>query len=520
MSEAGQPGAATPGEHGDGTGQQDDLARSVSGWAPSATGWSGGGAAGGPREAASGWGRAEPASGWGASSPRHGDLPAPLPGLAAGAESSPRVNGHPHVNGVSHAGEESQAGRPAPVSAPPLAGDSGREADGDRLAVPAQRPAPTLERPADPPRGGDPDPGAARHFSDDQPAPRAGRWSDGNVPASAPPAGQVPPVGPAASGFEVPPGFHAPTADRAVAEQSASARGPYDWADRFPPEEVDPRGYPTAADASGVPHLPGGDRGGRFAPTEGAEGQSYRPPGPPEPARAGYPAESDHYPAYSAEPDRGGHPGDDRATRGRDENAAPPPPGWAGSDWNSPSWGGGWAPPWARGQGEPIGHRSHDDEGEPARRARDDEGEPARRARDDEAAGRRSRDDDEDAIGRRIRDDELAGRRERAEAEPVGPSRATAEQADPPPHEGRAVDWAPRSGRGYPPEPSRPYAAEPIRPYEPVRAEPIRPYQPVRAEPVRPYELARPGSEPRPGGDQATRPAAPEPAERPGWAGG
>ncbi|SCE69027.1 hypothetical protein GA0070563_101393 [Micromonospora carbonacea] len=455
MSEAGQPGAATPGEHGDGTGQQDDLARSVSGWAPSATGWSGGGDAGASREASSGWGRAEPASGWGASSPRHGDLPAPLPGPATRGEPATRVNGHPHVNGVSHPGDESRPGRPTPVSAPPHAEGAGWEADDDRLAVPAQRPASALERSA-PARGGDPDP-AARHSSDDQPVSRLGHWPDDDAPASAPPAGQAPPVDP---GFDAARGF---PADRAAPDHGATAGGPYDWAHRFPPEDDDPRGYPAAESG----------RGGH----------------PGEPGRGGYPGE----------PDRG-------PDRGRDETAAPPPPGWAGPDWNRPSWGGGWAPPWSRDQGEPV-----------ARRLRDDEGEPTRRSRDDGPAGRRLR-ADEDTADRRAGVDELAGRRARAEAEPNGPARPEAEQAGPPSREGRAADWAPPAGRGHPPEPVHPYAAEPTRPYEPVRAEPVRPYQPVRAEPVRPHEVPRPGSEPRAGSEPATRPA-PEPAERPAWAG-
>ncbi|KAB1901082.1 hypothetical protein F8274_30775, partial [Micromonospora sp. AMSO31t] len=198
MSESGQPGAATPGEHGDGTGQQDDLARAGSGWAPPATGW----ARGAP---AAGWPRADLTTGWGASSPRHGDLPAPLPGLTA--EDPPgRVNGR-HVNGIQHAGEEPPVTRQAPVSAPP-ADEPRRETGGDRLIVPAQRPAPAVEQPTV-----EADTGPSRHASDDPPAPRAARWAESG-PTSGPPALQVPPVGAAASGFEVPPGFHAPTADR------------------------------------------------------------------------------------------------------------------------------------------------------------------------------------------------------------------------------------------------------------------------------------------------------------------
>ncbi|MFJ6954754.1 hypothetical protein ACISRB_25380, partial [Micromonospora aurantiaca] len=109
MSETGQPGAATPGEHGDGTGQQDDPARTGGGWAPPPNGWSRGAPAPG------GWPYGD-LGGWAASSPRHGDLPAPLPGHSAPEPG--RVNGR-HVNGVHHAGEESPVTRQAPVSAPP-----------------------------------------------------------------------------------------------------------------------------------------------------------------------------------------------------------------------------------------------------------------------------------------------------------------------------------------------------------------------------------------------------------------
>ncbi|GAA4571113.1 hypothetical protein GCM10023176_31130 [Micromonospora coerulea] len=225
MSESGQPGAATPGEHGDGTGQQDDLARSVSGWAPPAAGWSRGGEAG--REPALVWRSPDPATGWGASSSRHGDLPAPLSGRPTD-EPPARVNGRPHVNGVRHAEEEPPVTRPAPVSAPP-ADEPRRDLDADRLAVPAPRPVPAVEQPS-----AEAEPGPARHSSDDPPAPRAPRWAEGNIPSSAPPAVQVPPVGTAASGFEVPPGFHAPTVERGAPEPIPSLSG--GWADPRPPE--------------------------------------------------------------------------------------------------------------------------------------------------------------------------------------------------------------------------------------------------------------------------------------------
>ncbi|MFF5071419.1 hypothetical protein ACFY2R_09485 [Micromonospora olivasterospora] len=420
MSETGQPGAATPGEHGDGTGQQDDLARSGNGWAPAAAGWSGDGA--GSREGLP-WRRAEGASGWAASSPRHGDLPAPLP--APDAEPPSRVNGHSHGPDVRRAGEEPPVVRQAPVSAPPV-----RETDSDRLAVPAQRPAPAMERSAGQHGAAEPDGGSARHASEEPPAPRAGRWSDPGVPSSAPPAMQVPPVGTAASGFEVPPGLHASVADRSGPGPAASAVPTSGWADRLPPDEPDPHVRPPAESA--YPSL------------------DDRPSRPPGEDRAGYP------PAAA-----------DRA----DERGTPPEPGWAGPDWNRPSWGGGWAPPWSREESAPTGRRSREDSA---------------------PVGRRSREDDEPA-GRRSREDRTAG-------------------------------WAPEPTRGYEPEPTRGYEPEPTRGYEPARDESPRPYQPLRAEAPRPYDVNRPDvnrsePEPRPAYDPAAQPA-PEPVDRSAWAGG
>ncbi|MFC4146350.1 hypothetical protein ACFO0M_08800 [Micromonospora mangrovi] len=252
MTESGQPGAATPGEHGDGTGQQDDLARSVSGWAPPVTGWSR--SAEGGRDALPSW--RQPDTGWGASSRRHGDLPDPLPGRPA-EEPPARVNGRPHLNGVHHADHEQPIARQTPVSAPPGSGEEPPRESADRLVVPAQRSAPVVERSA-----AEAEPGPARHASDEPPAPRASRRADPGVPSSAPPALQVPPVGAAASGFEVPPGFHAPTVDRPAAEPPLARS----WADRFPPEQ--PAAEPPAETprASAGPAGPSGDAGSAEEP--------------------------------------------------------------------------------------------------------------------------------------------------------------------------------------------------------------------------------------------------------------
>ncbi|MFJ6195819.1 hypothetical protein [Micromonospora sp. NPDC092111] len=309
MSETGQPGAATPGEHDDGTGQQDDLARSVSGWAPPATGWSGGADAPGYRETGSPWNRADPTAGWGGPSPlRHGDLPASFPVPAAGGDAP--HNGHAQLNGHGH-GDDLPSPVRHPVSAPPadprFGVDDRRDAEGDRLVVPAQRPASPAEQQYDPE--------ATRHSSDEPPSPRVSRWAEGNLPASAPPAVQVPPVGTAASGFEVPPGLHAPERGDAEPYPADEPRG---WAERFP-TEAGPHGWAERF-AAGSPTV-----------------------GPGEPPTAGR---------------RSASPADE--------------PDWSGPSWNRPSWGGSWAPSWSRDEDQPPGRRTR------AERAAEWSAEPAR----------------------------------------------------------------------------------------------------------------------------------------------
>ncbi|GIJ26298.1 hypothetical protein Vqi01_14600 [Micromonospora qiuiae] len=284
MSEAGQPGAATPGEHGDGTGQRDDLGRSVSGWPPSAPDWSWGG-----DDAAATWRHPGPPSGWATAAPRHADLPAPF-GEPTGPEQPARLNGH-HINGVRHSEEPSGGGQHSPVSAPPGPRDSGHDPGRDRLVLPAPRPGPPAEQPA------------------------AGSTG---LPTSAPPAVQVPPVGTAASGFEMPPGLHAPTAERSG---DAPVGGPpSEWDDAFPPEPA-----PEAR-----PELPG-------------SGRSVAPPAADRPPAPG--------------PDAGGQPPVEPPS------AEPERPSWARSgtanDW-APSWARGDAPSWPRGDDEPTGRRSRE----------------------------------------------------------------------------------------------------------------------------------------------------------------
>lgn len=422
MTEAGQPGAATPGEHGDGTGRQDDLARSASGWAPPATGWSR--SADGGREPGLGWRPAD--GGWAASSPRHGDLPATLPGLPVEAPPA-RVNGHPHVNGVPHAGEESPVSRQAPVSAPP-AEEQARDTGGDRPVVPAQRSAPGPERPP-----AEAEPG--RHSSDDPPAPRAARWAEGGVPSSAPPALQVPPVGAAASGFEVPPGFHAPTVDRSAAEpspgRSAAEPAPIsagDWAAAEP--QSGGRDWAAAEPASGPDWA---------AAAEPPLARDWADRFPPEPSAA-------EAPRFAGPP----HPAEE--------------PEWSGPSWNRPSWGGGWAPPWSREE-EPAGRPG------PDRRSAEWAPEPSRPYEPVQA--------------------EQSRPYEPVRAEPVGSYEPPRPAPMPAPEPSRAESTPP-----YEPSGAEPSRAEPTGPYRPSRADRSGPYEPRDREPAAPYESRdrRPGA--------------------------
>nr|WP_247671484.1 hypothetical protein [Micromonospora sp. M61] len=311
MSETGQPGAATPGEHGDGAGQHDDPSRSVSGWAPPAGGWPRAADHEDAREQAPRW-QPDPASGWRTSSTRHGDLPSPLAGLPGDLDPPTRVNGHnangvhhpDDANGVRRPGLEPTVGRPTPVSAPPGLPVEGRpEPASDRLVVPAQRPAPRVEQGVDEPDRSAADPAAAHRA----------RWAEPGLPTSAPPAVQVPPVGTAASGFEVPPGFHAPNAERLAAEDPPAA-GSRDRRDPLAPEH------------------------------QAAPGRTSGPAGPADATE----------PARAAE---GPRPGD--AHRAGESSAIEPD--WSGPSWNRPSWGGGWAPPWSRPDDEPAGPPTTDE---------------------------------------------------------------------------------------------------------------------------------------------------------------
>ncbi|MGV9215896.1 hypothetical protein ACTFTM_28930 [Micromonospora sp. RB23] len=318
MSETGQPGAATPGEHGDGAGQHDDPGRPGSGWAPSTGGWSPSGEGETAGEQAPRW-QPDPASGWRTTSTRHGDLPAPLPGLTGDAERPARVNGH-HTNGVHHGEAEvdgdgvvngvhhgdaeingvgPSSGRQTPVSAPPgRTTDDRPDLGAGRLAVPAQRPAPPAEQ-----GSGEADTGRARHLTAEPTTPRGTHWADAGVPGTAPL--EVPPVGTSASGFEVPPGLRAPTGDRSAVDRSA----------------VD------------------------------------------DPATGSRARRDTLAPEASAEPGRGDDPEPERPSADirRAGESSSVEPDWSGPSWNRPSWGSGWAPPWSRQDGEPSDRPARDE---------------------------------------------------------------------------------------------------------------------------------------------------------------
>nr|WP_255510153.1 hypothetical protein [Micromonospora sp. AP08] len=257
----------------------------------------------------------------------------------------------------------------------------------------------------------------SRHTSDD--TPRATRWTESG-PTSAPPALQVPPVGAAASGFEVPPGFHAPTGERSEPAPSLS-RG---WADRHPPEQPATETPASAGWADRFPpeqppaEAPSLSRGWADRPT------SAPPAGPAEERRP------------AAEQPRAAADDRDAGERRPVEE-----PEWPGPAWNRPSPVGSWAPPWGR-EDQPAGRRAREEEP------------PGRRAGEDEPVGRR------------------AGREEWAPepSPPYEPARFEPPGAYDPP-------------RPEPARPYEPVRAEQPAGYEAPRPEPSRPYQVSRSEP-------------------------------------
>ncbi|WP_428963478.1 hypothetical protein [Micromonospora fluostatini] len=570
MSETGQPGAATPGEHGDGTGQHDDLARSGGGWASPAAAWSSGGGASGVREPAPRW-QSEPPSGWAASSPRHGDLPAPLSGHPDDEPPVARVNGH-RVNGHDPAGPAGRqapvsappgtrqmpvsappAGRQVPVSAPPgLRAEPRRDTDGDRLLVPLQRPAPRTEQPATPPTTPDEeDPANARHSSDDDlPTSRSSRWAEGGRPASAPPVPGTPPAGTGPD--DPPPGY-----DGAPHGYEAAAPG-YDGRSTGYDAPAGGYGAPNAGyDAPAPGYEPSGT--GYDAPNAGpghdGAGPGYDGPGAGRVESAGGEAGS---PARS-EPPRWGDPGADfPPDLPADRRSGQPGRGGSPERDESPRPGVRRAGPAAGGQHPEATEPST--EPTPVRRSAGPlaEGRPAGSSPADGSAGRAEDDEPnwpgpnwnrpswsegwappwareaEEPVSRRARDARTRSDRpdwapDPDRSHPAGPEAERAYPAGPeaerayPAADGDRPGADGRPGRAYehpgagPYEPAateahRPYEqpAEPPRAYEPAATETHRPYEPVPAEAPRPYQPAR--SEP-------PRPYDPPRSESEPWSG-
>ncbi|MEU4676471.1 hypothetical protein [Micromonospora sp. NPDC023737] len=485
MSEAGQPGAATPGEHGDGTGQQDDPSRSAGGWAPPAAAWHPADDPGPSGEPAARW-APDPSSGWATSSPRHGDLPAPVAGLSADAERPSRVNGH-HANGVTYAADEASLGRPAPVSAPPGDGaDERRDPGSERLVVPAQRPAPPVEQTYGPT---EPEPGPARHVSEEPPGTRP-RWPESGLPTSAPPAVQIPPVGTAPSGFEVPPGFQAPTAAPSAVEGQPPAE-PHGWPEAYPPagEQGPAQSWAPTESPAGEPDWsgPSWNRpswGSAWAPAWSGSGEE----------QTRQRRESDEVPGHRA--------GEAAVPSGRRSVDA----------------------------GEPAGRRPHEADPPTGQDRGADEPAPQQGREADEPAGRRTR-DAEDLSGRRAREEsrpawagdphqpyepvraEPSRPYDPVRAEPVRPyEMAPAESEPSPPPVGRPAWAAERPLPGS--EPSGPVAAS-ERPAWAVRHTPLAPAE-ASSEPS-PPPVDRPAwaaERPSPGSEPSGPVAA---SERPAW---
>ncbi|MDG4828364.1 hypothetical protein O7627_03470 [Solwaraspora sp. WMMD1047] len=334
MDETGQPGAAAPGENGNGAGTEGEIVRPDSGWATADAAWSGAatpGAEAGPDPTPRQWGPPVEPVGvrtWTDPLPRYGTRPVAFPGAAR--------PGRPVTNGASY---------PEPTTGRSAAGhdevgnenddDLAESADGQRLVVPAPRPVPTAERvqprfadqpvPLDQPS---PYPTSAPPVSSAAPYSSAGAYQ--SPYASAPYPSSAQPAGPA-SDLE--------------ADPFGSARHSYDdppvpptqpprWQDRG---RLDPiSAPPTSARPRSAP--PAGSGGVETPPNFRALPSSYRPPErmsaePPRPGRPRQDRDADP-PSTGADP-RSGEPAETEPELG-----APSPPGPS-------AWSSGWAPPWA-----------------------------------------------------------------------------------------------------------------------------------------------------------------------------
>jgi hypothetical protein len=256
VDETGQPGAATPGENGNGAGHNGDRAWPVNGWTQPDPAWSGAGPVDdhdGERAQPRWRPPAEPAGGqnWADPASRYADLPAPFTSPSTRPASGPPAGGppgRPTTNGFSRS-ERHQ--RQSPLVAVREPTGSGRAYDGDddleqsgRIVIPAVRPAPSADgtRPdGESPVGGE----AARHAFDDG-ADRGGpgsRWRDRDELEI---SGSVGPV----------PGY-----------PGGQAFGPAGGYDRPGPDRSPPDRGPAQVSAPPV----AGERDARPEPTEGEQ---------------------------------------------------------------------------------------------------------------------------------------------------------------------------------------------------------------------------------------------------------
>ncbi len=350
-------------------------------------------------------------------------------------------------------------------------------------------------------------------------------------PTSAPPAMQVPPVGTAASGFEMPPGLHAPTAERSgepPAGNPPPATGPESAGSSSaepPPAEPDrPRWARSGTASDWAPSWARGDgdpagRRSREAPGPGWASEPSRPyepvraeptrpyeaipidrarpyqpsraeagPGPeqepaPEPAdRPGWGADRDRPPSAPEEPSWATRAASEPPAGERPSWAAPPVSGapanealpWGARSEESPAWGARSeeSPAWgARSEESPAwGARSEES---PAWGARSEES-PAWGARSEEPPAWGPRSDESPAWG--ARSDEglpwgsrAAGQPSAEERLPWGLGPASASPSSAPPASAPPSSAPPSSG---PPSSAPPASAPPPSSAPPASAPP------------------------------------------------
>ncbi|RKR90010.1 hypothetical protein BDK92_4374 [Micromonospora pisi] len=374
MDETGQPGAAAPGENGNGAGPHGDLARPANGWAAADSGW--------PHTA-------KPVDGGSESRPQWRQPPAP-PAWAGDPEGryadpaagggGPRESGQP-TNGASY-GERHypDPGAPyrAPASAPPYPyQDEPDDFSAERIAVPAPRPpsAPEqlgAERSAGAPdraaRGRERPPGRSERptapaTAESAEAAEAARHAFGDAPTSG--------AGPSSAGQ--------PTGPEPTADGASDAERESRWREANAPASAPPAGQRAAA--GGVPNPAEPDRNLRAVPNYDLvpPKRSIRAPGEPNESDRKSSADRDHFGGERA--DHG-----DRVNRSAPD-APPARPAWArsssgaesawtrangpaegsGPDWSArsgagPEAGGSTRSSWGRAGSAPAG-------GEPARPA-------------------------------------------------------------------------------------------------------------------------------------------------------